>query len=94
MIQAPGPSVIKTFFFLNKPSLMFARAYPIEAPFRCSTLEYAPGDDVIKLFCVQFMFLKYATVFVPLLLFQPSLMFAGKDRAYPSEVPFRCSTQG
>ncbi len=26
--------------------------------------------------------------------FQPSLMFAGKARAYPSEAPFRCSTLG
>jgi hypothetical protein len=27
-------------------------------------------------------------------LFQPSLMFAGKARAYPREAPFRCSTLG
>jgi hypothetical protein len=26
--------------------------------------------------------------------FQPSLMFAGKDGAYLSEVPFSCSTLG
>ncbi len=27
-------------------------------------------------------------------LFQPSLIYAGKAGAYPSEAPFRCSTQG
>jgi len=31
-------------------------------------------------------------VFVPCKPFQPSLMFAGKARAYPSEARFRCST--
>jgi hypothetical protein len=33
-------------------------------------------------------------VFVPGKSFQPSLMFVGKARAYPSEVPFRCPTLG
>jgi hypothetical protein len=33
-----------------------------------------------------------ASVFVPGKPFQPSLMFAGKAGAYPSETPFRCST--
>jgi hypothetical protein len=31
-------------------------------------------------------------VFVLGKFFQPSLMFAGKTGAYPSEAPFRCST--
>ena len=33
-------------------------------------------------------------VFAPGKPFQPSLMFAGKDRAYPSGVPFKSSTLG
>jgi len=31
-------------------------------------------------------------VFVPGKPFQPSIMFAGKTGAYPSEAHFRCST--
>jgi len=33
-------------------------------------------------------------VFVPGKPFKPSLIFAGKAGAYPSEAPFRCSTLG
>jgi hypothetical protein len=33
-------------------------------------------------------------VFVPGKPFQPSLMFAGKAGAYPSEAPFTCCTLG
>ncbi len=36
--------------------------------------------------------LLYAKMLVPDKPFQPSLMFAGKAGAYPSEAPFRCST--
>jgi hypothetical protein len=36
--------------------------------------------------------LRISFLFVPDKPFQPSLMFAGKARAYPSEAPFRCST--
>ncbi len=35
-----------------------------------------------------------AGVFVPGNPFQPNLMFAGNAGAYPSEVPFKCSTPG
>ncbi len=33
-------------------------------------------------------------MFVPGKPFQPSLVFAGKNGAYPSEAPFSCSTLG
>jgi hypothetical protein len=33
-------------------------------------------------------------MFVPAQAFQPILMFAGKERAYLSEAPFRCFTLG
>jgi hypothetical protein len=52
-----------------------------------------PGPNVIKLFTdVIYEFSYYARVFVPSNPFQPSLMFADKARAYPSEPPFRYST--
>ncbi len=56
---------------------------------------YNTGANVIKLFLsIIYGFLKYARVFVPGKLLQPSLMFAGKAGAYLSEAPFRCSTLG
>jgi hypothetical protein len=49
--------------------------------------------SVIKLFtAVSYDFSKKVGAFVPAKPFQPSLMFSGKARAYPSEAPFRCST--
>jgi hypothetical protein len=48
------------------------------------------GANVIKLFTTSHNKL----VFAPGNPFMRSLMFGGKARAYPSEVPFRCSTLG
>ncbi len=54
-----------------------------------------PGANVIKLFTVvSYDFSQLATVFVLGKPFQLSLVFVGKARTYPSETPFRCSTQG
>ncbi len=47
-----------------------------------------PVANVIKLFTAV------SYVFVPGKPFKPSLMFAGKARAYLSEAPSRCSTLG
>jgi hypothetical protein len=49
-----------------------------------------PVANVIKLFTA----VSYNFSFVPGKPFQPSLMFAGKAGAYPSEVPFNYSTLG
>ncbi len=58
-------------------------------------METAPGAKVIKLFtAVSYKILQYARALVPGKLFQPIVMFVGKAGAYPSEVPFRCSTLG
>jgi hypothetical protein len=47
-----------------------------------------PGANVIKLFtAVSYEFSKQARAFVHGKPFHPSLMFAGKARAYPSEAP-------
>jgi hypothetical protein len=54
---------------------------------------FLPGAIVIKPFtAVSYKFVYYASAFVPDKPFQPSLMFSGKDGAYPSKAPFRCST--
>ncbi len=51
------------------------------------------GANVINLFtAVSYKFLYLARAFVPGKLFQLSLMFVGKARAYPSKSPFKCST--
>jgi hypothetical protein len=54
-----------------------------------------PGANAIKLLWLSFMNfpnkLEYLFPGKPL---EPSLMFAGKAGAYPSEAPFRCSTIG
>jgi hypothetical protein len=53
-----------------------------------------PGANVIKLFTTVSYDFSYATEFVPGKPFQPSLMFVGRARAYTSDTPFRCSSQG
>jgi hypothetical protein len=55
----------------------------------------APVANVIKIFtAVSYDFSLKARAFVPGKPFQTSLIFVGKARAYPSEAPLRCSTQG
>ncbi len=56
----------------------------------------SPGACTINLFTAVIYGFSYkaSRVFVPGKPFQPSLMFADKARAYPSEAPFRCSTLG
>ncbi len=55
----------------------------------------APLAIVIKLFtAVSYNFSIYARAFITNKPFQPSLMFAGKAGAFPSEAPFKCSTLG
>ncbi len=60
--------------------------------------DYWPGHNVYKTFYgrnLRIVAIRYTLyVFIPGKLFQPSLMFAGKAGAYPSEAPFRCSTLG
>ncbi len=54
-----------------------------------------PTAKFYKTFAVViYKFLWYAGVFVPGKPFQPSLLFAGKAGAYPSEVPFWRSNLG
>jgi len=54
---------------------------------------FGPGACINKLImAVIYGFPEEAKVFVPGKPFQPSLMFAGKAGAYPSEASFRCST--
>jgi hypothetical protein len=58
------------------------------------TCLWTTGANVIKLFsAVSYDFLLSTRGFVFSKLFQPSL-FAGKVKAYPSEVPVRYSTLG
>ncbi len=58
-------------------------------------LGICPGACTTKLFtAVIYGFSYEAKVFVPGKPFQPSLMFAGKAKAYLNEAHFRCSTLG
>jgi hypothetical protein len=60
-----------------------------------SFLTLTPGANVKKLLLsVIYEFLQYARVFVPVKLFQPSLMFVGNAGAKPIEETFICSTLG
>jgi hypothetical protein len=55
--------------------------------------EVCPGANVIKLFtAVSYTFSLLVRAYFTGKPFQPSLMFAGKTGAYPSEASFRCST--
>ncbi len=87
----------RLLFALSKPfqpSLIFARkarAYPSEIPFRCSTPGYAPGRTLKHYTILERLSRLLFALSKP---FQPSLIFFGKARAYPSESPFRCSTLG
>ncbi len=50
--------------------------------------DWGPGANPMTLFTpVIYRFSLQARVFVPGKTFQPSLMFAGKARAYPSDAP-------
>ncbi len=54
-----------------------------------------PGANVKKLFTVvSYDFHHKLEHYDPGKLLQPSLIFAGKAGAYPSEPPFSCSTLG
>ncbi len=81
--------------FLSK-----ARAYLIEAPPECSTLEhsYPQTLDYAEKACqgqTLYLIVKIRMLgFFSSRPFQPSLMFVDKARAYPSEGPPECSTIG
>jgi len=53
------------------------------------------GANVIKLYtAVIYEFSYFARVFVPRKPFKDSIVLAGKEGAYLSETPFRCSNLG
>jgi hypothetical protein len=56
-----------------------------------SFIRSSPGPNVIKLFTSVIMNVRNMLEF---LYFHPSLMYSGKDGAYPGDAPFRFSTLG
>ncbi len=50
--------------------------------------------DTKHFFIVTYKWAQKARLFASGMIFQPSLMFASKAIAYPTEAPFRCSTLG
>jgi hypothetical protein len=73
----------------NKPDLKRA----LELKEEGNKLYKENRDQCYKTFCGRKLRLFIiARAFVPGKAFQPSVMFAGMARAYPSEAHFRCST--